>query len=108
MTNACYEFLKNSFPATAANAAGIIRSVDNMQDKQPVQGGIRYHFIFNNAVVIPDRFNTANNVHLLNSKYLYPVFHEADYFTVDPFIKPSNQRLLVTTIYIPCPSIFRS
>lgn len=108
MTNACYASFKNNFLATASNAAGIIRAVDNFQDKQAVQGGIRYHFLFNNAVVIPDRFNTANNVHLLNSKYLYPVFHEADYFTVDPFIKPSNQRVLVSSIYLAWQLICRS
>jgi hypothetical protein len=28
------------------------------------------------------------------------VFHEADYFNVDPFIKPSNQRVLVSTMYL--------
>src|SRR6267142_1910672 len=108
MTNACYAFFKNNFLATASNAAGIIRSVDNMQDKQAVQGGIRYHFLFNNAVVIPDRFNTATVAHLLNSKYIYPVFHEADYFTVDPFIKPSNQRVLVSSMYMAWQLICRS
>ena len=108
MTNACYAYFKNNFLASASNAAGIIRSNDNFQDKKPVQGGIRYHFLYNNAVVIPDRFNTADNVHLLNSKYLYPVFHEADYFTVDPFIKPSNQRVLVSSIYMAWQLICRS
>ena len=31
---------------------------------------------------------------------IFPVFHEADYFNVDPFIKPSNQRVLVSTMYV--------
>ena len=28
------------------------------------------------------------------------VFHEADYFTTDPWIKPSNQRILVSNMYL--------
>ena len=37
---------------------------------------------------------------VLNSKYIFPVFHEADYFNVDPFLKPSNQRVLVSCMYL--------
>jgi hypothetical protein len=39
---------------------------------------------------------------------MYPVFHEADYFTVDPFIKPSNQRVIVSTMYLTMQLINRS
>lgn len=108
MNNSAYGVFKNNFTASASNAAGIIRANDNISDKQPIQGSFRYHFIFNNAVVIADRFNPSTYVHLLNSKYLYPVFHEADYFTVDPFIKPSNQRVLVSSIYMAWQLICRS
>lgn len=108
LTNSAYATFKNNFLATGSNAAGIIRSSDNFQDKQAVQGGFRYHFLFNNATVIPDRFVPSTESYLLNSKYLYPVFHEADYFTVDPFIKPSNQRVLVSSIYMAWQLICRS
>jgi hypothetical protein len=36
----------------------------------------------------------------MNSKYMFPVFHEADYFVIDPWVKPSNQRVLVSNIYL--------
>jgi hypothetical protein len=36
---------------------------------------------------------------LLNSKYIFPVWHKADYFVCDPFIQPSNQRVLVSNLY---------
>ena len=108
MNNTCYGVFKNTFLASASNASGIIRSFDNFQDKSALQVGARYHFLYNNATVIPDRFNPSTYVHLLNSKYLYPVFHEADYFTVDPFIKPSNQRVLVSSIYMAWQLICRS
>jgi hypothetical protein len=32
---------------------------------------------------------------MLNTKYIWPVFHPANYFDVDPFIRPSNQKVLV-------------
>ena len=64
--------------------------------------------MFNNALVLPDRFNPANTLSLINTKYMYPIFHEADYFTVDPFIKPSNQRVVVSTMYVTWQLINRS
>jgi len=108
MTNACYAAFKGQFLATSSSAPGILRAMDNQMDKVAQQVSARYHFMFNNAVVIPDRFNVANTVTLLNSKYMYPVFHEADYFTCDPFIKPSNQRVLVSSIYLAWQLINRS
>lgn len=107
MTNACYAFFKQNYIPTASNT-GVVRFLrEDFEDKQP-QGSIRNHFMFNNALVIPDRFNPANECYLLNSKYQYPVFHEADYFTVDPFIKPSNQRVIVSTMYLTLQQINRS
>jgi hypothetical protein len=85
-----------------------IRFMDDDQDNEALNAGFRYHFLFNSAVTMADRFVPANIAVLLNTKYIFPVFHEADYFTVDPFIKPSNQRVVVSTMYttlqIICPS----
>lgn len=78
----------------------LIRFGQGMQDDEALQVGFRNHFLFNNAVVVADIFATANQALLLNSKYIFPVFHEADYFNVDPFLKPSNQRVLVSCMYL--------
>jgi hypothetical protein len=79
---------------------GNARYADNMQDKEAIQAGFRYHFLFNNCVVVADRFAPAQEAYILNSKYIFPVFHEADYFKVDPFIKPSNQRVITSSLYL--------
>jgi hypothetical protein len=75
------------------------------QDEQAVQFGFRYHLKYNNMVCFQDRFLgavTLANGHqaslVLNTKYLFPVFHPANYFDVDPFIRPSNQKVLVAQV----------
>lgn len=76
------------------------------QDEQAVQFGFRYHLKYNNMVVFQDRFldqvTLSSNSHkfslLLNTKYVWPVFHPANYFDVDPFIRPSNQKVLVAQV----------
>jgi hypothetical protein len=77
-----------------------IRFGQGMQDEEALQVGFRNHFLFNNAVVLPDPFTPASVAYFMNSKYIFPVFHEADYFNVDPFMKPTNQRVLVSTMYL--------
>jgi len=78
----------------------LIRFGQGMQDDEALQVGFRNHFLFNNAITVSDPFCPASVAYFLNSKYIFPVFHEADYFNVDPFIKPSNQRVLVSTLYL--------
>lgn len=90
------------------NFTANVRYLDDFHDKEAVQVGFRYHFVWNNATVLPDRFCSASVAYLLNSNYIFPVFHESDYFVVDPFIKPSNQRVISSTCYLTwqlvCPS----
>jgi hypothetical protein len=93
MNRTSYAVFKNQFVAQ-------IRFGQGMQDDEALQVGFRNHFLFNNAVTVADYFATANQALLLNSKYIFPVFHEADYFNVDPFLKPSNQRVLVSCMYL--------
>lgn len=81
-----------------AGNGSIARTVE--QDVDAVQVHFRNHFLFNNAIVMPDLFAASNSAYFMNSKYMFPVFHEADYFNVDPFIKPTNQRVLVSTMYL--------
>jgi len=93
MDNTRYAGFKGAFQATT-------RFTENIQDKEALQQGFRYHFLFNNCVVLADRNCLPNVAYVINSKYMFPVFHEADYFVVDPWIKPSNQRVLVSNIYL--------
>lgn len=88
-----YAGFKNAFTP-------LIRFGQGMQDEDALQVGFRNHFLFNNSIVVPDTFATSNAAYFLNSKYFFPVFHESDYFNVDPFIKPTNQRVLVSTMYL--------
>jgi hypothetical protein len=91
---------RTSYAAFKTTYVGSIRFGQGMQDDEALQVGFRNHFLFNNAVTVADYFATANQAMLLNSKYIFPVFHEADYFNVDPFLKPSNQRVLVSCMYL--------
>jgi hypothetical protein len=93
MNRTSYAAFKNQYVSN-------IRFGQGMQDDEALQVGFRNHFLFNNAVTVADYFSTANQALLLNSKYIFPVFHEADYFNVDPFLKPSNQRVLVSCMYL--------
>lgn len=77
-----------------------IRYTNNIQDEGAMQAGFRSHFIFNTAMVFPDPFCNTGIAYLLNSKYIFPVWHKADYFVCDPFIQPSNQRVLVSNLYV--------
>ena len=93
MDNTRYANFKQAF-------VGNVRYIDNIQDKEALQAGFRYHFLFNNCIVLADRNAPANVAYIMNSKYMFPTFHEADYFTIDPWVKPSNQRVLVSNIYL--------
>jgi len=92
--------VQNRYAGFKNNFTTLVRFGQGMQDEEALQVGFRNHFLFNNAIVVPDVFCLANSAYFLNSKYMFPVFHEADYFNVDPFIKPSNQRVLVSTMYL--------
>jgi hypothetical protein len=86
---------------------GQIRYNQPDQDDQAVQFGFRYHLKYNNLVVFQDRFLSSITSgggpsgllgFIYNTKYHWPVFHPANYFDVDPFIRPSNQKVLVAQV----------
>lgn len=82
------------------NFTQLIRYTNNIQDEGAMQAGFRSHFIFNTAMVFPDPFVPTGKGYLMNSKYVFPVWHKGDYFVCDPFIQPSNQRVLVSNLYV--------
>ena len=100
------KFKANYLPVSTS--PGPVRATQQEADSRALQGSLRAGFYFNNACVIPDRFNPSQEVYLWNTKYMFPIFHEADYFSMDPFTKPSNQRVLVTTCYLTWQIINRS
>lgn len=72
-------------------------------DQETIRAGFRRHLVFNNAVVLRDTFvsNAATvAMYFLNTKYIQACFLSNDYFVVDAFAKPTNQRVLISGIYV--------
>lgn len=88
------------FAAFKLNFTTLVRFMDLEQDDTALQAGFRYHFVVNNAVIMADRFVPAQRAYILNSKYIFPIFNSNDYFKIDPWMQPSNQRVVVSKIYL--------
>ncbi len=71
-----------------------------ISDDETIRAGFKMHLMFNNARVLFDAFIPAGEMQMFTDKYLIPRFHSRDYFTVDPFIQPTNQRVIVSRIYL--------
>ena len=78
----------------------LVGNIRYIRDEETTRVGFKRHLMFNNAVVLHDQFITAGLMHFWNTKYIYPCFHIDDYFVVDPFIRPSNQRILSSFIWV--------
>lgn len=84
----------NAFWAIMQNLQRYIR------DDETTRAGFKNHLMFNSAVALHDQFTPDGEMYFLTSKYASPVFLDRDYFQVEPFIKPTNQRVLVSHIYV--------
>lgn len=89
MTNTGYA----SFRALLTN---IQRLTDDLEQ---TRFGFR-SLMYNNAGVYRDLFCPAGEVDTLTSKYVWPLFHPADHFRIDPFVQPTNQRVVVSHIWV--------
>lgn len=78
----------------------LVGNIRYTRDEDTARAGFKRHLMFNNAVVLHDQFASTQKMLFLNTKYVYPCFHEDDYFVVDPFIRPSNQRVLSSFIWV--------
>ncbi|MEO0249331.1 MAG: phage major capsid protein [candidate division WOR-3 bacterium] len=78
----------------------LVGNIRYMRDDETTRAGFKRHLMFNNAVVMHDQFCTSGEMIFINSKYVHPVFHQDDYFVVDPFMRPSNQRILSSYIWV--------
>lgn len=78
----------------------LVGNIRYMRDEDTTRAGFKRHLMFNNAVVLHDQYATSQTATYLNTKYIYPCFHSDDYFVVDPFLRPSNQRILSSFIWV--------
>jgi hypothetical protein len=104
MTPASYNDFIGPYFTTSLN-----RFVDKFADEEVVQIGIRHRVAFNTCMVLEDRNVPATNVgtitgtpkaYMGTSRYQKLAFHPDDYFTMDPWVQPSGQRVISTTLYI--------
>lgn len=100
LNNFDYGKFKTQFTAVSASTTSIIRSVDNMSDREPVQTSIRYHFRFNGATVLADQFNAAGTALLWNSTYMWMNYHNRGYFIIRPWLMASNQEVVVSRVVV--------
>jgi len=78
-----------------------------LEDEETTRGGFR-NLMFNRAVVLHDQFVPAGEMQMFTEKYVRPVFHPMDHFRIDPFVQPTNQRVIVSHIWLTCQMQFLS
>jgi hypothetical protein len=70
-----------------------------IEDEETTRGGFR-NLMFNRAVVLHDQFVPSGELQMYTEKYVRPVFHPFDHFRIDPFIQPTNQRVIVSHVWL--------
>lgn len=78
----------------------LVQQQRQIEDAEVTRAGFKMHLMFNNATVMWDGFVPAGEEYFVTSKYFRPIFFAKDYFTVDPFVQPTNQRVIVARIYV--------
>lgn len=100
MNNYDYGNFKTQFTAVSSTSTSVIRSVDNMSDREPVQASIRYHFRFNNATVLASQYCPTGQAFLWNSSYFWMNYHNKGYFIIRPWLMASNQEVVVSRVVV--------
>ena len=77
---------------------GLVTANQRYLDDETTRAGFKMHMMFNNAVVLHDQFVPSGEMYMLTTKYTQPVFHQADYFKVWPFIMPTSQMVMSAKI----------
>jgi hypothetical protein len=98
LNNYDYGNFKTQFTSVSTSTTSLIRYIDNVQDKEPVQTSIRYHFRFNNCTVLADQYVTAGTGYMWNSKYMWMNYHNRGYFIIRPWLMASNQEVVVSRV----------
>lgn len=78
----------------------MIGNIRYEKDEETTRAGFRRHLMFNNAVTLHDQFVPAGDMFFLNEKYICVYYLSRDYFVIEPFLKPSNQRILISNVYV--------
>lgn len=47
-----------------------------------------------------DQFVPSGEMQMYTEKYVRPIFHPFDHFRIDPFIQPTNQRVIVSHVWV--------
>ena len=71
-----------------------------MKDEETTRAGFKNHLMFNNSVALHDGFVPSGEAYFLTSKYASPVFLDRDYFQVEPFVRPTNQRVIASQVFV--------
>lgn len=100
LNNSDYGNFKLSFTQVSSTSTSIIRSNDNLSDREPVQTSLRYHFRYNNCVVLADQYLTAGTGYIWNSKYFWMNYHSRGYFIIRPWLMASNQEVIVSRVVV--------
>lgn len=100
MFNSDYGKFKTQFTAVTSTSTSLIRMVDSFPDRETVQTSIRYHFRFNNCIVLADNYVTQGSAWMWNSKYFWMNYHSRGYFIVRPWIMGSNQEVVTTRVVV--------
>lgn len=100
LNNYDYGNFKTQFTANTSTQPTIIQSINNMSDKEAVQTSIRYHFRYNNCVVLADQYVTAGTGYMWNSKYQWMNYHNRGYYIIRPWLMSSNQEVVSTRVVV--------
>jgi hypothetical protein len=100
LNNYDYGNFKTQFTSVSSSSTSLIQVIANMNDKEPVQTSLRYHFRFNNCTVLADQYITAGTAYMWNSKYMWANFHNRGYFIIRPWIMASNQEVVVSRVVV--------
>ena len=100
LNNYDYGNFKTQFTANVSSSPSIINVVNNMSDKEPVQVSLRYHFRYNNCVVLADQYVTAGTAYMWNSKYMWMNYHNKGYYIIRPWLMSTNQEVVSTRVVV--------
>jgi len=100
LNNYDYGKFKTQFTNAGTSPGTVIRLNDNIQDREPVQTSIRYHFRVDNAVILADQYVVAGTAYLWNSKYQWMNYHKNGYYVVRPWLMSTNQEVISTRIVV--------
>lgn len=77
---------------------GLLQPQQRFMDSDTAKGGFS-SLMFNGVPMISDSHCPANNVIMLNEKYLHLYVHKDEDMRFDSFIKPTNQNLRTAKVY---------